>query len=62
MSVHDAPRIINGASGIFSDLATMWSVTVELSITILEGSFGYCNMFIVQATETNLKNLFTYVI
>ncbi len=36
--------------------ATMWSVTLELSITILEVSFGYCNMFTVQATETNVKN------
>ncbi len=37
--------------------ATIWSVTLESSITILDVSFGNCNMFIGQANGLVLADL-----
>ncbi len=49
MSVNDGYRIVNEASGVISD-TTIWRVTLESSIMILEVLFDYCNMLIVQVT------------
>jgi hypothetical protein len=36
--------------------ATIWNITLESSIMILEASFDHCNMFMVQAIGWNHRD------